>query len=458
MANNLFESYKGRLAIAEKVYTKTRNGEPMDKSRKILVAKCLDNVTKFLNEAMDSSNATQRSDLGNYKRFALNLTNVVLPSLIAPDLVLTQPMSSLYGYINYIQYMYGADKGDAKNGTVVNDPFRLGAVDTSYTSNRVVETVGSGVSEITPAWTPIVEDAFVTITVNAKEVEFDDTAVYTEDELATKTTKDVKIITSTGDVKFTDFSTGKITGLAEGDRVAYVYDNVIIPQNKVPTLRAEMRSMSLQAKARRIAIYYSQIAAFQAKTDYGFDLGDQLAEKAVAQLTYEIDTEVIELLKSTAGAPIADLVWSKTLPVGVSKTEHYEGFTEIVENARRYIYDRTKRFAPNYMVISSDVLPILTFIKGFTAAPVGTINGPYFAGTLNGLKVYVSPTFANGEFVVGVNGDDMMSSVAVYAPYMAIVPTSLLQYNDGGTTQGWSTMYDLRVIKNVLIVAGRIIP
>lgn len=26
---------------------------------------------------------------------------------------------------------------------------------------------------------------------------------------------------------------------------------------------------------------------FQAKTDYGFDLGDQLAEKAVGQLSYE---------------------------------------------------------------------------------------------------------------------------------------------------------------------------
>ena len=32
----------------------------------------------------------------------------------------------------------------------------------------------------------------------------------------------------------------------------------------------------------------SQIAAFQAKTDYGMDLGDQLAEKAVGELSYKI--------------------------------------------------------------------------------------------------------------------------------------------------------------------------
>lgn len=120
------------------------------------------------------------------------------------------------------------------------------------------------------------------------------------------------------------------------------------------------------------------------------------------------------------------------------------------------IYDRTKKFAPNYMIISSSVLPVLTFIKGWSAAPAGTVNGPYFAGTLNSLRVYVSPALASGEYLIGVNGDDFMSSVAVYAPYMAIVPTQLLQYADGGTSQGWSTLYDLKVLNKDLIVKGKV--
>jgi hypothetical protein len=216
-----------------------------------------------------------------------------------------------------------------------------------------------------------------------------------------------------------------------------------------------MESIALVAKARRVAVYYSQIAAFQAKTDYGFDLGDQLAEKAVAQLNYEIDTEITNLLIENASGD-EDLAWSKTLPTGVSKTEHYEGFVEILEIARQKIYDRTKRFAPNYMLIASNVLPILTFIKGFQAAPAGSINGPYFAGTLNGLKVFVTPNIEPGKFVIGVNGDDMMSSAAVYAPYMAVVPTQLLGYADGGMSQGWSTMYDLKLLNKELLVAGRV--
>lgn len=133
-----------------------------------------------------------------------------------------------------------------------------------------------------------------------------------------------------------------------------------------------------------------------------------------------------------------------------------EGFTEILEIGRQKIYDRTKRFAPNYMLIASNVLPILTFIKGFSAAPAGNINGPYFAGTLNSLKVYVTPNIEPGHFVLGVNGDDMMSSAAVYAPYLPVIPTQLLGYADGSLSEGFSTMYDLRLLNKDLLVSGRI--
>lgn len=109
---------------------------------------------------------------------------------------------------------------------------------------------------------------------------------------------------------------------------------------------------------------------------------------------------------------------------------------EILEVAKQKVYDATKRFVPNYMIIASDILPVLSMIPAFKAAPATSINGPYFAGTIGSLKVFVSPAIDPGNYVVGVNGSDMMTSAAVYAPYMAIVPTQLLQFADGGTTQG----------------------
>ena len=88
------------------------------------------------------------------------------------------------------------------------------------------------------------------------------------------------------------------------------------------------------------------------------------------------------------------------------------------------------------MLVSSSILPVLSFIDGYRAADTSKINGPYFAGTLNGLKVYVTPNIPEGRFVVGVNAGDFMSSAAVYAPYMPIVPTQLLGHADGSMSQG----------------------
>ncbi len=417
MKTNLLESYKGRLAVSESYYAKSHNGAKLSQNKKLVVAKLLENCNKFLNEAFENSVGTQRADMGMFRKFALNLTTCAIPNLIAFDLVMVHPMSAMSGYVNYVKYTAGSNKGATAQGDVLNSPFGLGKVDADYTSAKVVETIADGQTAL--AWGPVV----------AGSIE-----------------------------KFVDGAWVKVEGEytpAAGDKVKYEYDNVKIAQNDLPVVNASIEAIPLQAKARRIAIYYSQMAAFQAKQDYGFDLGDQLAEKAVGQLSYEIDTEICNLLIENA-AQDGDLVWSKSLPVGVSKQEHYAGFVEILEIARQKIYDRTKRFAPNFMLISSNILPILAFIPGFEAAPAGTINGPYFAGTLNSLKVYVTPNIAPNTFVIGVNGDDAMSSAAVYAPYMPIVPTQLLGYSDGAMSQGWSTMYDAKILNANLLVSGRI--
>ena len=441
----LLEAYAKRLTIAEGVYSKSHK-EAMPQSKKLVLAKVLDNTSKFLNEAFNNSVGTQRADLGAFKRFCLNLVNVALPNLIAFDLVMVQPMSSFAGNIAYVKYVAGSRKGGIEQGHLFNDPFRLGEYDKDYTADRVVETVTTdGEGKATLAWAPIVNNPEASSAfpsgnpVGAPEVVG---AAYT--------------------VEVNDAKTGAITVKNGGSPVAstqvkikYLYDNVIIPQNDLPILNAEMANIPLTAKTRRIAVYYSQIAAYQAKQDYGFDLGDQLAQQAVGQLNYEIDTEVCQLLIDNADSD-ADLVWSKTLPVGVSKQEHYAAFTEVIEIAKQKVYDRTKRYAPNYMLIASNLMPILSFIPDFSKASTSSINGPYFAGTLDGIKVYVTPAMEPGKFVLGVHQGDFNTSAAVYAPYMPVVPTQLLQFSDGANSQGWSTVYGLALLNKDLLVAGRV--
>jgi hypothetical protein len=420
---NLLETYQKRIAVSESVYAKAHGGEKLDNNRKMAVAMVLNNTNRFMNEAFSNSVGTQRADMGDFKRFCLNLTTVALPNLIATDLVIVHPMASISGYITYVKYTVGSNKGESRQGEVLNDPFRLGKVDVNYTSAKVVETITQGQTEL--SWGPVVEGSIE------------------------------KFVPATEEAPAKWEKVASIAGLAAGTKVRYEYNNEVIPQKDLPIVNAELTSIPLVAKARRVAIYYSQIAAFQAKTDYGFDLGDQLAEKAVGQLTYEIDTEITDLLIANA-VEDAELKFNKAVPYGISKAQHYEGFNEIVEIGKQKIYDATKRFAPNYMLCASNVLPVLSFIQGFKAASVSKINGPYMAGTLNGIKVYVTPNIKPGKFVLGVNGDDMMSSAAVYAPYMAVVPTQLLGYADGGNSQGFSTMYALEMLNKDLLIAGEI--
>lgn len=229
-------------------------------------------------------------------------------------------MSSMSGYVTYIEYTRSTAKGATTGNELIVSPFQIGDVDVDYTANKVVEAVESGASGKV-AWGPVV--------VKARP---DGTLPYRFLDAAGAKVE--------GGTLSED---GSYTAPSGAAKIAYEYDNVVIPQDKLPAIKAEMKSIPLVAKARRIAVYYSQIAAYQAKTDYGVDLGDQLAEKAVGELAYEIDTEITNMLSENAGVAEGELVWSKTLPVGVSKTEHYEGFVEVLEIAKKKIYDATKK-------------------------------------------------------------------------------------------------------------------
>lgn len=427
---NILEAYSKKLAIAEGVYAKEHGNRALSDSKKIAIARVLANTSEYLTEAFENSVGTQLSNMKTFKKFCLDLTTVALPNLIANDLVIVYPLKSRTGFIQYLQFTAGSNKGGVEQGEVFNDVFRLGKMTDEravYTSAFVPEEVTLVGGKAKLHWTPV---------------------------------RDVKLIDaeSGASVKVIDAATGEIevTGAEGKVKVGYIYDNITIPQNDLPIINAHMEGIALSAKARRIAIYFSQMAAFQAKTEMGIDLGEVLATQACAELSYEIDTEVVKMLSDNAEEE-KDLVFNKHLPVGVGKRDHYAGFSEIIELGSQHIYDRTQKHAANYMIIASNIKPVLALVEGWKAASTSKINGPYFAGELNGVKVYVSPVMKPGRFVLGYNGDDMTTSAAVYAPYMAIVPTQLLQFADGANSQGFSTLYDLKMLNPLLLVAGKVV-
>ena len=447
MRQNLLETYSRQLKIAEAYVAKNFDGKAISNNTQLATAVLLDNTNRWLTESMTTGLAgTNRTDLGDWKKFCLNLTNIAVPSLIANDLVIVHPMTSYSGSVAYLKYVALTDK-NGMQGKELNSVFGLGTMDENrmnYTSQIVVE------NGTTPALT-VKKDGISYFAENGVDVKYADIKAIDANGKAT-------YVTCTRDDKGTVTATNVPAGTA---RIAYVseeFQMAATPAKNIPTIGPKMERIPLVAEPRRIAVKYDQITAFQAKTDYGFSLDKQIAEQACGELAYEIDTEIVDMLyKAAFGHDDEEmLTWSKRLPVGVSKFEHYNGFLEVIEEAKMIIYNRTKKFHPNYMVIAADVLPVLKFVNGFTAAKNAKMNGPYKVGEIDGLDVYVSPALDAGDFFLGLNGSDMMSSAGVYAPYMAIVPTQLLGTPDGGLAQGFSTWYAKAILNDNLLVAGKI--
>ncbi len=429
MRQNLLETYSRQLKVAEAYVAKTFDGKEVSNNTKLTTAVLLDNTNRWITESMNTDiGATTRGDLGAWKKFCLNLTNIAVPSLIANDLVIVHPMTSFSGSIAYLKYVALTEKDGIKVGDELNSVFGLGKTGKermAYTAQVIVEYAET-------------ED----------DLSFDANGSFTVDGASYK----YKI-----DGEYTNtFRAGKVayrtTSISD-----FAYDEETGMKNKIPSIGPKMERIALVAEPRRIAVKYDQITAFQAKTDYGFSLDKQIAEQACGELAYEIDTEIVDMLYKAAFARPERVEFNKAQPIGVSKFEHYNAFLEVVEEAKAIIYKRTRKFHPNYMVIGSNVLPVLRFVNGFTAVKNAKMNGPYKVGELDGLDVYVSPAIAEDEFFFGLNGSDMMSSAGVYAPYMAIVPTQLLGTPDGALQQGFSTWYAKALLNELLLVAGKIV-
>ena len=436
MRTNLLETYSRQLNVAEAYVAKNFAGREVSNNTKLATAVLLDNTNRFINSRLEESVATSHADLGAWKKFCLNLTNIAVPSLIANDLVIVHPMTSISGSVAYLEYV-ATTKKNGMEGEVLNGAFGLGQMSdgrVAYTSQIIVENV-SGAQEST-------------LNAVAGGIKHDvDGAIVSHTFKFTKAGSE-PLFTN-------EFSKG-----SGYEKVAYVsqeFQMEQVPAQDIPSIGPKMRRIPLVAEPRRIAVKYDQITAFEAKTDYGFSLDKQIAEQACGELAYEIDTEIVDMLYEGAKSNKLLNSWNKRQPIGVSKFDHFAGFLEVIEEAKSIIYKATGKYHPNYMVVAANCMQVIRFVPGFTPVKNAKMNGPYKVGELDGLNVYVSPRLGDWEFFFGLNGNDMMSSAGVYAPYMAIIPTQLLGTPDGGLAQGFSTYYAKALLNKNLLVAGKIV-
>ena len=166
--------------------------------------------------------------------------------------MIVQPMSSLSGYVTYLRYTAGIDKGGVVAGDTFNGVYGMGHMDADrmrYSSSAVSEIHELTEAEATKKtfgldWYPVVK------VVDIRSVNNNNALVpadqYTVDNEGKVTFAEAMEITA--GMKF---------------KIRYFYDNESIPQtvtpNSLPTLTARMQAVNLHAHARRIAVYYNDL-------------------------------------------------------------------------------------------------------------------------------------------------------------------------------------------------------
>ena len=260
---------------------------------------------------------------------------------------------------------------------------------------------------------------------------------------------------------------GLISGLtAASVTVEYAYENDYVPQNDIPLIGVTQEGIDLRAKPRRLAILFSQFAEYVGQKDYNFNIADELKKQAEFQIQLEIDNEVIEdaiglglkndPVQSTYD-PTTDLVWYAGNPAGISLRDHYESINDIIASADAKIFAATNKFTGTYLLIGAQGLRYFsmnTSFKPLSSQRFGV--GAYVAGEVYGHKVIVTNLITDGSIYVGVNNSE--ASAILMGMYMPIMATQLLGFADGSMSQGFASLYDIKVINPALVRRIAVLP
>lgn len=130
----------------------------------------------------------------------------------------------------------------------------------------------------------------------------------------------------------------------------------------------------------------------------------------------EIDSEITNKLYDFANAaPISE--WSRTPDIGVSRWEHYQGFGITLQENAASIFQATQKYNANWVVCGTQAAVVFKALNGFEAAADQTVAGPHLIGTVDGMKVFVDPSYEPTAYVLGWKGGSSLESGAFYCPY-----------------------------------------
>lgn len=361
-----------------------------DQYRKDVTSKLVENQLKFLKESANPVNVTG-AGVSNWDPVLINMVRRSAPKSIGFDIAGVQPMSGPTGLIFAMRSRYTNQTGTEAN---IAEP------DSGFS--------GTGVAQVGDT------SGFATIHFGAG-----DPTVGTSAEGGMTTATAEGLGTSGG------------TAWAE--------------------MAFSIESTQATAKSRALKASYTNELATDLRNVHGLDAEAELGTILSTEIVAEQDREILRTMNISAqiGAPNATVAGRFDIQAdadGRWMVENFQSLAFQVDLESNAVGIATRRGRANFIVASSNVVSALSISKvlvGGTALD-SDVNGPLFAGTINGrIKVYVDPYATVDYITAGYRGANAWDAGLYVCPYVPLEMYRAVGEDSFSPVIGFKTRYDL---------------
>jgi hypothetical protein len=407
--------------------------EGLESKKKDMVAPLLENQRSYMLQENAADGATAAHDVSGYRKILMPMIRRVIPGTIASEIVGVQPMSGPVSQVYTLRYKYNDGVTSPADAT---NPFGGNNVDADD------EAFGND-----PALRQYYSGAGVGGTSSAGEL---DAGAYgiggsETDEEGTG------LGGAWGSTLGSDDDTAGTSTFAEGAR--NVRGNLRGGSGSTAEgsggrrMKMEVLSQAVESGTRKLQAGWTIEAMQDLNSQHGLDVENEMTQALSAEITQEIDAEVIADLLALAGTavgaqPANAQTWDQaTTSTGMQPAflgDKYANLGVTINYVANEIARRTRRGAGNFVVVSPMIVSLLQSASKSVFAPAiqGSFKGPNnteLVGTLNGtIKVYsylwnqTQPGTDDTILVGYKGGNGEIDAGYFYCPYIPLMSSGVV--------------------------------
>lgn len=423
--SQLGEKYGKHLNFFESNSVKTKVEGKVGMNDLLGLGQQLENFDKYIEFCEANGSA---SDLGVIPNIGIDVITASAAQSVVPLMAAIQPIKEQQGTIYFKNVVAGSTRGNLTSGQIL---LSAKSGRRSASSGYAGEEVFGEDSGVTPDDTAkvfnfVLESApvrarFVEITIPGTNVELVDNGK--GDLIGLGGSGTINYETGEVDVTF-------LSAPATGTSVVSTYSTNFEVMSEIPTIRSEYESVGIRAKTFALRADIGLFKSFELTNRFGESANESIAKDLTTELTTEVSNAVVaEAYLNSVG----QTVWEQTPPsTAISYTEHKLSFFDAIAEAESNVLQASGRSsAQSVLIASSKAAAIIRTLPGFVPAEItSSAAGAHFFGTLDGKSVIRSLTLPAKEILYVSKGGTMFDNSIIYAPYMPLMVTQMMQGQD----------------------------